>query len=164
MAAGEERVPLVPVQRLRIRMIIVVVLTSLAIASERTFTTLVGVPLVAAGLLGTYPEIYVQGKQLERRLRVLFFEVRVTRFSFEPCTQIETDVEPPLGIGWAAVLGIYWLSCLVLDRVVPWLGGVYRIWVRTYRGQRIQVWQGNGEANFRANLDILRNETGLPLG
>jgi hypothetical protein len=41
---------------------------------------------------------------------------------------------------------------------------VGRIWVRTYRGERIQIWQGNGEANFRANLVILQKETGLPLG
>ena len=164
MTSMAEKVSLVPRQSRRIRIIVVAVLTALAIATDRCLATFVGVPLVAAALLGTYPEIFVDGKELERRFRVLFFEMRVTHISLEPCTQIEIDIEPPLGVGWAAVLGIYWLWCLVLDRVVPWLGGDYRIWVRTYRGQRIQVWQGNGEANFRANLKILQKETGLPLG
>jgi hypothetical protein len=165
MASVAEKVPLVPQQRVLPRLIVVAVLTVLAILTDRNLTTFVGVPLVAAGLLGTYPEIFVQGKELERRLRVLFVEVRVTRLSLDECTQIETDVEPSLGIGWAVFLGFWnWVWCHVLDRLVPWLGGDYRLWVRTYRGERIHVWQGNGETNFRANIEILTKESGLPLG
>jgi hypothetical protein len=163
MESVGEKVPLVPRQRVRPRVIVVVVFTALAILTDRNLTTFVGVPLVAAGLLGTYPEIFVQGKELERRFRVLFVEVRVTRVSLEPATQIETDVEPALGIGWLAFFGA-WLWCHILDPLVPWLGGDYRLWVRTHRGERIQVWQGNGEANFRENIEILTRETGLPLG
>jgi hypothetical protein len=47
--------------------------------------------------------------------------------------------------------------------VFPWLGGDFKIWLRSLSSQRIICWQGDGESRFKENLKILERQTGLPV-
>ena len=55
------------------------------------------------------------------------------------------------------------LAIWLLDWLIPWAGGDYKLWLRTKSDQRVLAWQGNGEANFRRNLEILEEVSGLPV-
>ena len=54
------------------------------------------------------------------------------------------------------------LMIWLLDWLIPWAGGDYKLWLRSKSG-RLLAWQGNGEANFRHNLAVLEDATGLPV-
>ena len=41
--------------------------------------------------------------------------------------------------------------------------GEYKLWLRTESDERVLAWQGNGEGNFRRNLEILEDILGLPV-
>jgi hypothetical protein len=59
-----------------------------------------------------------------------------------------------------------WIGPLLIrlmDWLVPWFGGDYKLWLRTVSDERVLAWQGNGEGNFRQNLEILEETTGLPV-
>ncbi len=162
--AGPAPVPLRPRPRVWARLVVLGLLVAFVLISRPSLFDLTGFTLATALLLGTYPETTVDKKHLEKRFRVFFVPLRARRWSIDDCSQIETDVEPHLGAGWAVLIGVWnWLWCQVMDRLLPWIGGDYKLWFRTYRGGRIAVWQGNGESNFQANLEILESVTGLPV-
>ena len=47
--------------------------------------------------------------------------------------------------------------------MMPWIGGDYRLWLRQYNDERIQIWPGNNTADFEANLALLES-AGLQIG
>ena len=57
----------------------------------------------------------------------------------------------------------YWLLFRIFDHMMPWLGGDYKLWLRRYDDERIQIWQGNNTVDFEANLDLLKS-SGLRVG
>jgi hypothetical protein len=113
-------------------------------------------------VLGTYPEVGVEGGNLVRRFRVLFRTVSVVEHPLKQCSQIEIDLEWRPAMGYGFLIGVWnWAMLFVFDRIFPWFGGDYKLWLRTGRDQRILAWQGNGEDNFRYNVEVLEEATGL---
>ena len=115
-------------------------------------------------LLGTFPKRRVTQRQLEREMIVMFKRAGVKRWPFRRFEAIETDIESRLPIWSAIFLGpLNWIMVRLLDYVVPWFGGTYKIWLRDWDRERTIAWQGNSEADFRANLEVLEEATGLPV-
>lgn len=165
-APGPEagRIVLRPRRRVGVRLVVLALLVAFAMISGPSLGTLLGFVLVTALFLGTYPDTFVGPAEVENRWRVLFLPVHSARWPVGSCIRIETDVEDHMAPEWAILIGVEsWFWCQLMDRLVPWLGGDYKLWLRTDRDKRLLVWQGNGEANFRANLEILESTTGLPV-
>jgi hypothetical protein len=99
---------------------------------------------------------------------VAFVRVRPSRTPLAGLSQIETDVEQRMGAAGGCALTLLVglenvLMVWLLDWLIPWAGGDYKLWLRTLSGGRVLAWQGNGESNFRQNLEILEEVSGLPV-
>lgn len=115
---------------------------------------------------GTFRRACVTPNQLHKVWFLMFVPVRDRRISLADATQIETAVEDRMDLEtgltmafWWGILDALWIS--LLERIVDW--GDYKLWVRLAPGQRVLVWQGNGEGNFRRNLKIMEDVFGLPV-
>jgi hypothetical protein len=162
--ALDTRSRLSPVRRWWLRLLLVLVLAACALAAvhapwyKRTFFVL-GVAL----WLGTFPQGVVSAGQFERSMVVLFVPLRSRRWSLDRFRQIETDLESldPETAFWIG--GGWWLVWWLCDRMVPWLGGEYKLWLRAASGARVLAWRGNSERDYQDNLDLLRRRSGLPV-
>ena len=70
--------------------------------------------------------------------------------SFKDFAAIETGIEERMPAGTGFLLGfgnVFWIWAL--DHVFPWVGGDYKLWLRTSSGGRILGWQGDGESRFQ---------------
>jgi hypothetical protein len=77
---------------------------------------------------------------------------------------VEARMGLECGCAIAALAGIQTLLMVwLLDWLIPWAGGEYKLWLRMLAGHRVLAWQGNGESNFRQNLNILEDISGLPV-
>jgi hypothetical protein len=162
MSATETCVELLPRRSVVVRLMVLGALAVLfAVGCSRWSSAVISTVLVAVAL-GTYPEVSVEGGCLVRRLRVLFWPVSVVRTSLKPCWQIDIELEWRPSMGFGFLLGIWnWISLFIFDRIFPWFGGDYKLWLRLGVDQRVLAWQGNGEDNFRHNVDVLEEATGL---
>jgi hypothetical protein len=80
--------------------------------------------------------------------------------------QIEIETEADQRAGWRVFffLGAYtWIVFRIADYLLPWFGGFYRLSLRSAKGKRVLVWQGNSDDLFEENLALLENATGLPV-
>lgn len=156
--------PLVPHRRIVPRVAILAGLVLFFLIGAPSALNLACFTLVATLVLGSFPRAYVSPTGCEWELRVMFVPVRVTRHAIDEFTAIETDVEQraPMWSGWLfGFINLIWVWAL--DHVFPWIGGDYKIWLRTLSGKQILCWQGDGEARFKENLRILERQTHLPV-
>jgi len=114
-------------------------------------------------LLSSFPRYRINRQELQREFVLLFFPVHIKRWSLRQFEAIETDLEFHLPFWTVIFFGWNWLIVRFLDFIVPWIGGSYIIWLRTWKRSRILAWQGNGEADFKANIETLQQMTGLPI-
>jgi hypothetical protein len=117
-----------------------------------------------AFLFGTFPWTRINRARLERVSFVMFMPILVKRWSLDRFTHIETGLEDRSDLetyGWLFRGG--WLTWRLLDFLLPWMGGDYKLWLRASSGKRVLAWQGNGESIFRENLELLEHRTGLPV-
>jgi hypothetical protein len=113
-------------------------------------------------LVGTFPRGWIRDGQFEREFRLAFFRIHHKRWRLDEVEHLETGLEEQLGWSWMLLLGFAPVFFgKIFDRLLPWLGGDYKIWLRTFDDRRALAWQGNGEAQFRANLEALETATGL---
>jgi hypothetical protein len=160
--------PLAPPPRIWLRVTILVLLAALAsIGSSPWYAKLVFCVAMAA-LLGTFPRPRINAERFEIQWFAVFVPVHVRTVQLEDVIQIETDLESRLGLETGVILALViglWnvLMIWLVDWLVPWFGGDYKIWLRTGRDQRVLAWQGMGENNFPRNLDILEDISGLPV-
>jgi hypothetical protein len=117
-----------------------------------------------AFFLGSYRVARFNEGWFERRMVFLFVPLKLKRWQLEKFTQIETVWHEGMHIGWSFLLGPFlWLWYRLFDLLVPWIGGEYQIRLRHSKGGPVLVWQGNSDANFEANLALLKANTGLPI-
>jgi hypothetical protein len=162
MGSPDEYVVLLPRRSVRVRLIVVGALTAFVLIGLPPWWQVAMFALTLGLVLGTYPEISVEGDDLVRRFRVLFRPVSIVRLPLEQCLQIEIDLEWRPGMGYGIFMGIWnWVMLFVFDRLFPWFGGDYKLWLRIGPDQRVLAWQGNGEDNFRYNVEVLEEATGL---
>ncbi len=99
---------------------------------------------------------------------MVFVPLRPVRTPLADLKWIETDVEQRMGAASGCALAFVFglqnlLMVWLLDWLIPWAGGDYKLWLRTLSGRRVLAWQGNGDSNFRQNMDILEEASGLPI-
>jgi hypothetical protein len=117
-----------------------------------------------AFFLGSYRVARLKDGRFERRMVIMFVPLKTRRFQLDRCTDIETHWEGGMRVEWSLLTGAWlWIFWTLFDWLIPWLGGSYRLRLRRVKGGPALVWQGNSEANFQANLEILKNNTGLPV-
>ncbi len=117
-------------------------------------------------LVGSYRRTSFLDGQLRRQLVIAFFPLRQQQSSVERFVQIEIESEADQRAGWGVffILGPYsWIIFRVSDYLVPWFGGFYRLSLRSAKGKRVLVWQGNSDDFFEENLELLKETTGLPV-
>ena len=160
--------PLVPQPKIWLRVTILVLLVALAWIGASPWYAKSIFCLAMAGLLGTFPRLRINTEYFQQEWFVAFLPVHGRRMRLDKLVQIETDLETRMGIGTGCVLGFLFgiqnmLMVWLLDWLIPWLGGDYKLWLRTKSDRRILAWQGNGESNFRRNLETLKVISGLPV-
>ena len=45
----------------------------------------------------------------------------------------------------------------LLDYVIPWLGGNYKLFLRQYDDEKVLIWQGNNTSDYEGNLALLES-------
>jgi len=160
--------PLVPTPKIWLRVTILLLLIALAWIGESSWYAKGIFALAMAGLLGTFPRLRITTEYFQQEWFAAFLRVRVRRMPLAKVVQIETDLESHMGMGTGCALWFLFgiqnmLMVWLLDWLVPWFGGDYKVWLRTKSDRRILAWQGNGESNFRRNVDTLKVISGLPV-
>jgi hypothetical protein len=122
---------------------------------------------LSMGLLtGSFPQAYLLDGALHKELYVLFFRVNQKRWKLSRFVQIEIDLEDrPFG-SMANILKLGELLNQIwawFDACIPWLGGDYKVYLRSSSGKRVLAWQGSNDEQYQANLDLLRTATGLKI-
>ena len=148
----------------RPRLVIFVGLVLFLLIGAPSVLNLIAFAVVMALILGTFPRTYVSQTEFEREMLVMFIRVQVTRRSIKDFAAIETGIEEPMPVETGFLLGfgnVFWIWAL--DHLFPWVGGDYKLWLKTSSGGRILGWQGDGESRFKENLKTLEQQTGLPV-
>jgi hypothetical protein len=118
-----------------------------------------------AMLCGTYRMARLQDGDFQRRMVWGFVPRPWRTWPLENFVEIELFYESPFNIQqiWpVALFNLCWLPMFwVFDWLFPFFGGSYKVRLRPKKGARVVVWQGNSQANFEANIEILQTATGL---
>jgi hypothetical protein len=153
-----------PIPRLWLRLSIWIALVAFISIGHASWISKLGFAFWSAFFLGTYRRARLNNGWFERWMVVMFIPMKVKRWQLERFIQIETVWEEGMHVGWALVIGpAMWLWARLFDLIIPWMGGEYQLRLRHAKGGPVLVWQGNSEANFHANLEILKANTGLPI-
>jgi hypothetical protein len=112
-------------------------------------------------LLGTYPAVRFAHGRLERQMFVAFLPMRTQRWTIERFVAIDVEHDDKSWGIWAFWFFYYWVLSWLVDTVIPWFSGRYRLFLRGKGGKRVLVWQGNADRHFDGNLNLLVRMTGL---
>lgn len=113
-------------------------------------------------VFGTYRRFRLTAKSLQTRWTVGFLDLQHTSARLKRFTFLEVKYEPPTGAGEFLLFGplaFFW--GWIVDFFFPWVGGAYQIWLNDEADRRVLAWQGNSEANYRRNLELIQSVTGL---
>jgi hypothetical protein len=162
----DDYTPLVPQPKVRLRATIVAVLVVLGLIGPSGLVAKLIFCLAMTALFGTFPRCRISRKSYEKEWFIGFVPVGVSHTLLADAKQIETDLEQRMGLTGGCLLSLFVgvqnvLMVWLLDWLIPWAGGDYKLWLRTRAGDRVLAWQGNGEQNFRQNLEIMEDITGL---
>ncbi len=96
---------------------------------------------------------------------VCFYPLPPKSCKLKRVVAVETKIEQHAGWGTFFLFGpIQWVFSRVFDRLLPWIGGDYQIWLRQPKDKRLMAWQGNSDEDYRENLDMLQSATGAEIG
>ena len=160
--------PLLPQPKIWLRVLILVLLLFMTLIGTAPWAVKLVAALTMVAVLGTFPRPRINSEFFEKEWFVVFVPVSVRRTPMADVVQIETDLEYKIGLTGGVVLSLFiglWnmLMIWLLDWLIPWAGGDYKLWLRTASGSRVLAWQGNGDANFRQNLKILEDVSNKPV-
>lgn len=160
-----ENTPLRPVRRWWLRMLVFLVFAVIAFFSPAEMYKRIIFAVSMAGLIGSFPQVRIRGEHFERAMVIMFVPARVKRWSLDRFVAIqpEGEAKDDLAVAWWWIFGDWWIVWQVLDWMIPWLGGSYKLWFRASSGKRVLAWQGNSDTQFRENLDTLQRRTGLSI-
>lgn len=153
-----------PIPRLWLRVILFVVLMLPAFLSTAPWSTKILGLLLWAGLLGTFPLAQLRDGRFEKQFFVAFVPLKPRKWCLDKVARVEVNLAEPTGCWTAFVFGpANFFFFRLFDWLLPWIGGRYRLWLRSAKGHRVQVWQGSSDAAFEANVHALEKATGLSL-
>jgi hypothetical protein len=158
------RIPLEPVRRFRRRFFIWLALCALALIGTAGAASKFAFCLSMGLLLGSFPQAYLQEEAFHRELFVIFLRVQKKRWKLSRFVQIEIDLEEGPFDSMANVFKSGELLSRIwslFDACVPWLGGDYKIYLRSASGKRVLAWQGSNDGQYQRNLDLLGRTSGL---
>ena len=160
--------PLIPQPRIWLRVAILAILAVLVCIGASLWYAKIAFCLVATGFFGTFPRPCINTMYFEKQWFVFFVPVNLHKTRLADVVQIETDVESRMGMASGCALSLVIgiqnvLMVWLLDWLIPWAGGDYKLWLRIGVDKRVLAWQGNGESNFRKNLEILEDISELPV-
>jgi len=161
-------VSLVPEPRIVLRATIWGLLAALALIGPSVWHAKLGFSVTMALFLGTFPRPQINAKCFRKQWFVAFVPAYLSDARTADLVRIESGLDDRLeGFGGMGSLVMRIVRLVYLgwlwDWLFPWLGGDYMLWLRTASDERILAWQGNGEANFQQNLEILEETLRLPV-
>jgi hypothetical protein len=168
MAAPDETVSLLPEPRIALRLAIWGLVIAAPLTGPSVWHAKLGFSVTMALLLGTFPRPQINAKCFRKQWFVAFVPAYLNDARTTDLVRIESGLDDRLeafGELGSLVMRILRLVHFgwIWDWLFPWLGGDYILWLRTASDERILAWQGNGEDNFRKNLEILEETLQLPV-
>ncbi len=156
--------PLQPVRRWWLRLVVFVLIAAIPLFSVRAewYKRLIFAASMAIWI-GSFPVARLRGDRFERGMFIMFLPLRVKSWSLDRFTGILPESEPRDEFAFAWFFFNWWIIWTVLDWMIPWSGGAYKLWLRAGSGKRVLAWQGSNEGQFRANLDLLQRRTSLSI-
>ncbi|MBN1395793.1 MAG: hypothetical protein JW959_12290 [Pirellulales bacterium] len=164
----DDYVDLVPRPKTMLRGAILIALLFLGLISNAPAAAKIVAGLTMVAIFGTFPYSRISAEKFQKTWHVLFIPVYIQHVPLGGVDRIETGLEQKMnlasGCAIAFLVGIWNLVMIwLLDWLIPWAGGDYKLWLRLDSGRRVLAWQGNGEANFRQNVHVLEDASGLPV-
>lgn len=111
-------------------------------------------------IFGAYPIIVVTERHIEQTIVVGFYPVYKKRWKLRDFTAVETEMEQRLTETFGLLVlffWVFWLLFRIFDYVMPWMGGNYKLYLRQFDDERLLIWQGNNDADYEVNRDILED-------
>lgn len=153
-----------PVPRLRLRLALFAALVAFISIGHASWVSKLAFCGWMAFFLGSFRVARLHDGWFERQMVFMFIPLKRKRWQLARFIEIETSWQESLYIGWALVIGpALWLWSHFFDWAIPWMGGNYQLRMRHAKGGPVLVWQGNSDANFETNVEILKSNTGLPV-
>jgi hypothetical protein len=168
MADSGESVSLLPEPRMALRLAIWAGVIVFPLTGPSVWHAKLGFTITMALFLGTFPRPQINARCFRKQWFVAFVPAYRSDARTADLVQIESGLDDRLeGFGELGSLVMRIVRLVYLgwlwDWLFPWLGGDYMLWLRTNSDQRILAWQGNGEENFRKNLETLEETLKLPV-
>ncbi|MBI5757392.1 MAG: hypothetical protein HZA46_02595 [Planctomycetales bacterium] len=119
--------------------------------------------LVPLLFTGTYRTARIVEDRFEVQLRVLFVPLKPKTCKLQHVGHIATEFKEE-GAGWGTLVlfgPLQWVSCWVLDRVLPAFGGPLQLWLVTAKGRELLAWRGFSDEHYEHNLELLKSRTGV---
>ena len=157
---------LLPRRRFKLRLGILIGLCALGLIGTAAAGPKFAFCLSMGLLTGSFPQAYLLDGALHKELYVLFFRLNKKRWKLSRFVRIEIELEDRPFDSMANVFKLAELLNQIwswFDACVPWLGGDYKIYLRSSSGKRVLAWQGSNDEQYHANLELLRTATGLKI-
>jgi hypothetical protein len=160
----DDRLYLAPIRNFRRRSIIWVALCAFALIGSADVWPKLVFCLSMGLLLGSFPQASLGGGAFHREFFIMFLRAQKKKWKLERFVQIEIGSEERPFDSAAQIFKSGELMNRIwglFDACVPWLGGDYKLYLRSASGKRVLAWQGGNDEQFQANLEALRRATGL---
>ena len=147
-----------PVPRIRVRCVLLVALVIPALISGMSILEKIAACAFMTVLVGSYRQSQITEERFRTRLVVCFWPLPLKSCKLKRVVAVETKLEDRASWGTFFLFGLgQWLLSRIFDRLLPWLGGDYQIWLRQPKEKRLIAWQGCKEDDFHENLQLLKS-------
>lgn len=161
----DEGTYLVPVFNRKRRAIVFGVLVAFILVGQAPLYKQLFFDLTMGLIIGSFPLIAVKEKTIEQTLYILFYPAHKKVWKLRDFVGVEAEVEQRITDQFGClVLIFFWMAILwrFFDFLMPWLGGVYKLYLREYTDERMVIWQGSSAADYEANLALFESRN-LPI-
>lgn len=163
--SADEAFRLAPIRNRNRRVLIYLGLVAFILIGQAPFHKQLFFDLSVGLLIGSYPIVEIRKQKIERTLMIFLFPVHKKAWRLRDFVGVEAGREPRITetVGCLVLIFFwYWFLSRLLDYVIPWLGGNYKLVLRQYDDETVLIWQGNSTSDYEANLALLES-AGLPI-
>lgn len=157
---GEDGQVLEPQRRVRLRVISLATLVGFVCIGPAPWYQKLLFALSMLLIFGAYPVIVVTEKYIEQTIIVGFYPAHRKRWKLREFTAVETEMEQRITETFGLLVlffWVFWLLFRIFDFLMPWMGGNYKLYLRQFDDERLLIWQGNNDADYETNRDILED-------
>ena len=161
----ESTVYLLPERKVKVRFIVTIIYAVVLIVVPGAWLHKIPALIFFVLTVGTYVNVRLCGSRIERVWTIGFFPSRVRKWSLDKFLAIETGTsdDEPLGGIFALLFFRLWIFKLIVDAMFPWMGGELKLWLRGKKGGRVRAWEGNSNAQFENNRNLLEERLCMPV-